>query len=54
MVVFLIIGIIDVIAGLMLIFSTSIILPEIAKYVGIILVAKGIWTVLISLSRGGG
>jgi uncharacterized membrane protein HdeD (DUF308 family) len=48
MVLFLLIGIIDLLAGGIIVFSEELILSEVAKYVGIALIIKGIWTIITS------
>jgi len=42
-------GLIDLIAGGTIILSPNLILLQIAGYVGWILIAKGIWSILFSL-----
>lgn len=37
-------GILDIIAGGILTLSSTTFLPEIAKYIGIFLIFKGVWT----------
>lgn len=49
-VLFLIFGILDFLAGIILVFSSVSILPGIAKYVGLFLIGKGIWTIFTSLA----
>lgn len=42
-------GIVDLLGGLALTFGSVSFLSQIAKYVGIILIAKGIWTIITSI-----
>jgi len=48
---FLIFGLVDIIAGIIIIFSSGLILGDLAKYVGIVLIGKGIWTVVTSIIK---
>jgi len=45
---FLIFGLIDFIAGMILTFTSIATLPEIAKFIGLFLIGKGIWTIVTS------
>jgi len=49
MVIFALLGIIDLIAGIIIVFSSELVLQPIAKYVGLILIAKGIWSLITGL-----
>jgi uncharacterized membrane protein HdeD (DUF308 family) len=46
---FMLFGIIDLVGGIILFFGTVSFLPQIARYIGLILIAKGIWTLITSL-----
>ncbi len=46
---FLVFGVIDFLAGIILLFATAAVLPEISKYVGLVLLGKGIWTIITSI-----
>jgi len=45
---FLIFGLIDFIAGIILTFTAAAVLPEIARFIGLFLIGKGIWTMVTS------
>lgn len=44
----LIFGIIDFIAGIILTFTATI-LPEVSRFIGLVLIGKGVWTIITSL-----
>jgi uncharacterized membrane protein HdeD (DUF308 family) len=46
----LILGLVDVIGGMGIIFSSNLFLQQIATYVGIALLIKGIWSVIMGLA----
>ncbi len=46
MVVLLMLGLLDAVAGALILITNNPILPQIAKYVGWILLLKGAWSVL--------
>ncbi|MEM5834692.1 MAG: hypothetical protein QXQ69_02495 [Candidatus Aenigmatarchaeota archaeon] len=48
-ILFMLFGVIDLLGGLALTFGSVSFLPQIAKYVGIILIAKGLWTIITSI-----
>ncbi len=48
-VMFLIFGILDLLAGLILTLSGNLLLGDTAKYIGLVLIGKGIWTIITSL-----
>jgi len=49
-VIFVIFGIIDFIGGLVLALSTGLFLGDIAKFIGWVLILKGIWTIFTGLT----
>lgn len=49
-VTFLIFGFIDLLAGLVLALSSGLILGDIGKYLGVILIGKGLWTIATSFT----
>lgn len=49
-VIFLVFGFLDLLAGLILTFSGNLVLGDIAKFIGLVLVLKGIWTIITSLT----
>lgn len=49
MLYFFVLGLIDVIAGLLIIITENLFLSNIAKYIGIIILIKGIWSIITSL-----
>jgi uncharacterized membrane protein HdeD (DUF308 family) len=49
MLYFFLLGLIDVIAGLLIIITENLFMPNIAKYIGIIILIKGIWSIITSL-----
>jgi|GEM_PF-5560788 len=49
MLYFFLLGLIDVIAGLLIIITENLFLSNIAKYIGIIILIKGIWSIITSL-----
>lgn len=44
-----ILGLIDILGGIIILLSPGIFLIEVMKYVGIILLLKGIWSVIMDL-----
>lgn len=49
-ILFLIFGALDLVAGAIITIGTVSLLPEIAKYIGIFLIGKGIWTIATSVA----
>jgi uncharacterized membrane protein HdeD (DUF308 family) len=49
MLYFFLLGLIDVIAGLLIIITENLFMQNIAKYIGIIILIKGIWSIITSL-----
>ncbi|MEM5793935.1 MAG: hypothetical protein QXS48_03270 [Candidatus Aenigmatarchaeota archaeon] len=47
-ILFIIFGIIDLLGGIVLTFGSVTFLPQIAKYIGLFLIAKGLWTLITS------
>jgi len=45
---FLIFGLIDFIAGMILTFTGIVVLPEVSRFIGLLLIGKGIWTIVTS------
>jgi len=43
-------AVVDIIAGAVLTMGTASILPGIANYLGIILILKGVWSLIMSLA----
>ncbi|MGC8812172.1 MAG: hypothetical protein ACP5O8_01115 [Candidatus Aenigmatarchaeota archaeon] len=48
-VLFMIFGIIDLLGGIALTFGTVSFLPQISRYIGLFLIAKGLWTLITSI-----
>jgi len=48
-VLFLIFGILDFLAGIILFLTTVAVLPEISKFIALVLIGKGIWTIITSI-----
>lgn len=48
-VMFLAFGIVDFLAGVTLTFSSGSFLGDIAKYIGLVLIGKGVWTIITGL-----
>ena len=47
-ILFALLGFLDFLGGLGIILSEDLILPQIAKYIGVALLIKGVWTILLS------
>lgn len=47
---FLIFGLIDFIAGVILTFGNIAVLPEVSRFIGLALIGKGIWTIITSIT----
>jgi len=48
-IIFLIFGIVDFLAGITLALSSGLFLGDAAKYIGLALIGKGIWTIITSI-----
>ncbi len=48
MVLIFLLGLLDVAAGVLILIADSVFLPSIARYVGIAVLLKGIWSLLVS------
>jgi uncharacterized membrane protein HdeD (DUF308 family) len=51
--IFFILGLVDLVAGIIIVFSPSIALSFVMKYVGYVLIIKGVWSVVSDLTTLG-